>query len=247
MENITYFERLLMRQLAVRVYVRDEVTRASLQAKGIDHVRALGNPMLDMLQGAPITDVKDEPFVVALLPGTRQHSVKALEVMLEALTMLPGVTGVVAWAAGDLPTFSDWQVRWGSPDNLVAILQRPHQRVLVFRHRFADVLESADLALGTSGTANEQAAALGIPVISFALPPYYTAAFIENQRRLLGDSLVVTNPDAQRIAALIDALRNDAEYMKRVARLGPERLGKSGGSRAIICDLLACARQLGAF
>ncbi|UCH26897.1 MAG: DUF354 domain-containing protein [Trueperaceae bacterium] len=245
MENITYFERVLMRRLAVRVYVRDERTRASLEKRGLDHVRALGNPILDALQGEPITELKDEPCVVALLPGTRRHAEKALDLMLEALARLSGVTGVVAWAAGDLPDFSNWQVKRGAAENLIAILQRASQRVFVFRERFADVLKSSDLVLGTAGTANEQAVALGIPVISFALPPFYTAAFLENQKRLLGDSLVVTSPDIREIAAVIDDLRNDAEYMEQVARLGPERLGRPGGSRAIVNDLLECAGKLG--
>jgi uncharacterized protein (TIGR03492 family) len=104
--------------------------------------------------------------------------------------------------------------------------------------RFGDVLASACCALGTAGTANEQAAAMGLPVVSFPLPPHYTAAYLTNQKRLLGEALEVTTADAPSLAAALAHLRDDATLRRRRGEEGRARMGGGGGSAAIADDLL---------
>ena len=258
MERIQLPERALMRRLARHVYVRDAATAAFLRGKGLDNVSALGNPALDTAVGGVMLEHRGASNV-ALLPGSRAYAPAALKTMLLALAQVPGATGLVAWAGETLPPPpAPWSL---VPQSLViqfaatqcpaiqSSAQPPHrgltavftygeQKVYVYEQRFADVLNTAHLVLGTSGTANEQAAALGKPVVAFPVPPFYTPAFLRNQRRLLGDALTVSEPSPEAIAAALQALFEDDARRAHAGAAGRARLGRPGGTRAIVADLL---------
>ncbi len=240
MEHIGYPERALMRHLVRRVYARDEATANFLLAHGVRRVSALGNPMLDALGGEPLAFPRATPFRVALLPGTRGYAGQALTQMLAALAFIPEATGYIAWAGLECPgEVAGWRLEPLSGENgLRARYRRAAQSVYLFENRFADLLHTAHLVLGTAGTANEQAAALGKPVVAFPIPPFYSEAFLRNQKRLLGDALSVTAAQPEAIAAALQGLYHDPALYRRAARAGPERLGRPGGSRAIAEDIL---------
>jgi len=172
MERISYPERVLMRHLASVVYARDADTAAWLEAHGVRHALALGNPMVDLAAGRPLEGV-DPARTVALLPGTRAHTPAALMRMAHALRRVPAVTGLVAWQAGSLPQLPGWEAEAALPPlaGRVAALRHGANRLWVMEGRFGDVLASARVAIGTAGTANEQAAARGVPVVSFPWSP----------------------------------------------------------------------------
>lgn len=237
MENLSYPERALTRHLVEHLYVRDDLTASKLKQIGIKHVSSLGNPMLDKLKGNAM------PFkspVIALLPGTRHYAKQSLNLMLESLTQLTNTTALVAWAGSELPNqFNRWQnVSYTPQAGLVKKLELHSNTVFIFEGRFADVLHSADLVLGTAGTANEQAAALAKPVVSFPLEPLYSLSFLENQKRLLSHALSISKPDPQSIATSLKYLLNDKQAYQQAADIGKERMGKAGGSEAIIKDIL---------
>ncbi len=247
MEVITPPERVLMRRLATRIYVRDSLTETFLKARGVPHVRALGNPALDALDGRPIEALAEDASVVALLPGSRGHTPVALTLMLEALALTPEFTGAVAWSGGGVPAAQGWG--WegsGGEEGLLGVYRRCEQRVWVFEGRFGDVLASAQLVLGTAGTGHEQAAALGLPVISFPVPPNHTLAFLANQHRLLGPALTLSPADPVAVAGHLERLSRDLAAYREAARAGPTRMGSRGGSAAIVRDLLEQAVALGA-
>lgn len=248
MERISYPERALMRHLAAVVYARDEATAAWLRGHGVPQTLALGNPVLDVIAGRPLAGLPPGP-AVALLPGTRAHTSKALVGMAAALVRMAGATGLVAWHGERLPDLPDWVPVSARPP--IAGLTRVFEsasgsRLWIVEGRFADVLASARVALGTAGTANEQAAATGLPVVSFPLEPHYTRAFVANQKRLLGAALTVTDgtPDAIAEAAL--RLIADGPERLRAATDGVERMGPSGGAERIARDLLTRAGALSA-
>lgn len=247
MERITWPERALMRGLADRVYVRDEATAALLRRLGVRRVSALGHPALDGLEGGPLPSLAGGG-AVALLPGSRAYASRSLALMLAALERLPPRPAVVAWAVGELAAPEGWRLEPPPvPEpGLRGHLVRGRHRVLVVSGRFADALRSADVALGTSGTAQEQAAALGLPVVSFPVPPAYTRAFLANQARLLGDALLLAEPDPGAIAAALRRLDEDAALRERARAAGPARMGPAGGARRIARDLLARAVASGA-
>lgn len=241
MERVSLPERFMMRR-AKRVYVRDEATAVMLREQGVEHVSALGNPMLDALHGQVMVQYKTHPLV-ALLPGTRAYATKALETMMNAFTYLPFGTGLVAWAGAELPEAAGWLAF--NPDKAEAdvglekIYRQSDKIIYVYKNRFADVLCTAQLVMGTAGTANEQAAALGKPVLSFPVPPLYSKTFLTNQQRLLADALTVVPSGEKIIADTLWELYTDRARYQQAARVGRLRMGRAGGSDAIARDILA--------
>ena len=249
MERISYPERALMRHLASVVYARDDATAAWLGAHGVRHALSLGNPMVDLAAGRPLEGARGRR-TVALLPGTRAHTPDALARMAEALKRLPAATGLVAWQAGAVPGLPGWERDEGAPPlrGRVAALRHGASRLWVVEGRFGDVLASARVAIGTAGTANEQAAARGVPVVSFPVEPSHGRTFLENQKRLLGDALTLCGGEPAEIAAAVRALLGDEAAWEQASRAGRRRMGAPGGSRAIARDLLErAARTVPAF
>lgn len=240
MEHLSGLERALMRHLTRRVYARDADTAAYLRARGVRGARALGNPMLDGIKGATMAEHLTASLCVALLPGTRRYAQEALALMLAALARLPQATGLVAWAPEAPPApVPGWALGLEHDPDRCGRYRRGGQEVFVYRNRFADVLHSAQLVLGTAGTANEQAAALGKPVVTFPLPPFYGEAFILNQQRLLSEALTVAPAQPEAIAGALERLWLEPQRYQRAAAAGRARMGPPGGARAIAADLLA--------
>jgi uncharacterized protein (TIGR03492 family) len=245
MERITRAERLLMRR-ATAVYVRDQITEAALRDGGLDNALYLGNPIADGLSGVVPVALQEARRVVALLPGSRSYAGRSLATMLTALERLhlsfrAGAVAVVAWAGGELETPPGWQLQ--PPERadrgLLGELRKGEVRVLVYRDRFADVLRAARLVVGTSGTANEQAVALGLPVVAFPVPPHYSSAFLANQKRLLGPALALVPREPEAIAAAALRWLDDPARAELAGRQGRARIGGAGGSEAIAEDVLA--------
>lgn len=244
MERIRAPERFLMRR-ADRVYARDAATAEYLRGSGVPRATYVGNPMMDGLEAAPLPRPAGAS-VVALLPGSRAYARDGVSTMLAAMARLGAdgggaVRGLVAWALPDLPPLpSGWQPSDPAPvPGASAVWRSGASEVAWVVGRFAEVLATADAVLGTAGTANEQAAGLGLPVVSFAVPPAYGEAFLANQARLLGGALRVVAAEPETIArALREALR-DGEHRDAARHVGPARMGGPGGTEAIAEDVTA--------
>ena len=229
MEHISPLERQLMRR-NTHTYVRDAPTASLLARSGLA-VSAPGNPMLDALRpGEPLPLPLTTP-VVALLPGTRRYKTAALATMLAALAVMPEATGLVAWTE-PAPPDGSWQA-------VADGLWRRGERVWLLNGRFSDILGAADLVLSTAGTASEQAASLGKPVVAFAVPPLYTEAFLANQQRLLGAALTRAQAEPRALALELQTLWHDRARYRAAAEAGRTRMGRRGGAAAIAADILA--------
>jgi uncharacterized protein (TIGR03492 family) len=198
--------------------------------------------MMDGLAGSPLPADGPVAATVALLPGSRAYAPRALHAMAAGLAALAddgeATAAWVAWTGGAVPPPAARLGAAGRPVRRLAARRRPRPLRL---GRFADVLASADAVLGTSGTAQEQAAGLGLPVVSFPVEPAYGAAFLANQRRLLGAALEVVAPTPRTVAAGLRRALHDAAFRADAAREGPARLGPPGGTAAIAADV---ARRL---
>lgn len=239
MERIRAPERFLMRR-ADRVYTRDAPTADHLRRLGVAQATYLGNPMMDDLVARPL-DVPGAGPVVALLPGSRAYARHSVDMMLSALTRLGRVRGLVAWALDAVPQPTHgWRLdEPARPPFASAVWRAGETSVTWTSGRFAEVLASADAAIGTAGTANEQAAGLGIPVVAFAVPPAYGEAFVANQARLLGGALAVVAAEPGRIADAVRSALSDDDHRAAARTIGPERMGGPGGSDAIAADVAA--------
>lgn len=113
-------------------------------------------------------------------------------------------------------------------------LRRGDHAVPCFRCRFSDILHASRAVIGMAGTANEQAAGLGIPVLTApGEGPQFTPKFVATQKRLLGDALWVEPRDPDALAAAVVRLATDEALRARMAQAGKERMGPPGASRAI--------------
>lgn len=240
MEGIHGVERRLMRGRVLGVYPRDEPTAVWLRARGVDRARWLGNVMMDGAHGGrPIASLAGRR-VAALLPGSRDHAADSALRMLAALRLAPPVVGLVAWTRATLPPRPEgWErVAVGEP-GLLEAWRSGAAEVWWLAGRFADVLASAQAALGTTGTALEQAAGLGLPVVTFVRPPLHGHRFVANQQRLLGPALRVVPPDVEAIAAALDAALGDGPQRRAAALEGPARMGPPGAAARIADAMLA--------
>jgi uncharacterized protein (TIGR03492 family) len=106
-------------------------------------------------------------------------------------------------------------------------------RLVGWAGAFGALLGASVAVLGQAGTANEQAAAFGVPVIALGADGAREDWYRMRQRRLLGEALAIVPPEPQRAAAAIAALLADGSQLERMRAAGPQRLGGRGGAEAI--------------
>ena len=223
-----------------RVYTRDAASARYLALKGVNAVYR-GSFAMDVLP-APEHSLEralDGRALLALMPGGRGDARESLPIMLDAAARLPGMQGVVTWPKhwSDLPDLPGWTLEIQS--DMQAVLERGDTRVWLLRGAFSAVLNAARLAVGTAGTASEQAAGLGVPVVGFATSgPQYTPGFARRQARLLGLALTLTEADAGAVAAALERLNTQPERYRAAAQAGQDRIGQAGALSQIAAEIL---------
>jgi uncharacterized protein (TIGR03492 family) len=237
-------ERLLIRRFAVRVFARDEATAEALRRHGID-AQYVGFTLMDTLAVTGATfDLPGGRPVVTILPGSKPPAFDNLVLLLRTVDLVaarvtpaPGV--LVAWA----PNLAEERLRrtveaaggtWRDPRHF----RLGPLDVTVTTEHFADALARGTVVLGMAGAAHEQAAGLGKPIVAFpGAGPQFTAAFLAEQRRLLGDALVATRSPEEAADAVVRLFGDPADRERR-GRTGRERQGGPGGAAAIARYLL---------
>ncbi len=246
------FERTLLRK-ALRVFVRDEPTAAQLRSQGVE-AEAPGNVIVDLAElqaGAPAGTW------LGLLPGSREDAYAQAIRLARVVRTLGGNPRVTGGLLSIAPTLSverfarelasdGWAIEYGGAANDAAAQAVPFRarssdaQLVAWRGEFGALLAGSALVLGQAGTANEQAAARGIPVVALddgASGKWYRM----RQRRLLGDALAFVPVDPVAAALAIDALLADAPRMRAMADAGRARMGPPGGGAAIARAILAFA------
>jgi len=177
------FERTLLRR-AVDVFVRDERTVGELQRSGVD-AAAPGNVIVDLLRA-------DAPALagkwIGLLPGSRARVLRALGERGEVRGILSVAPTLNAETFARALRDDGWDVRDGDDP------QRLHltcggATIVGWTGTLGALLRSCALVIGQAGTANEAAAACGIPVVVLDKDADLGASWYRmRQRRLLGDA-----------------------------------------------------------
>jgi tetraacyldisaccharide 4'-kinase len=224
-------ERRLLRR-ARRVFVRDAATAAHLQARGVA-AESPGNVIADLLATDERVDWGTATERIVLLPGSRERAYADAARLADVarrlarnapasavrLSIAPGLdpSRFASVLAGD-PPISGWAGDIGA------------------------LLADATLALGQAGTANEAAAACGVPVVAFEFDGAPRSAWYRmRQARLLGDALAIVPGDPREATEAIAALLADPQRRARMARAGRERMGGRGGAAAIAAAVAALA------
>lgn len=234
-------EQRLMRRSAT-VFARDEATAAWLREREHRNVHDLGNPMLDAVYGN--ASVPAAPPYLVLLPGTRGDAYRSLPVMLTACRELRDLDlrFGVAWAAAAAPpAVPGW--RWiADGEEAVAGRYRHDDGTTVFvaRGAFGTLLRGARGALATSGTAAEQFAGHGVPLVGFVTGgPQYTATFAAAQRRSLRAALDLAPADGPTVAQRMRTFLADAGRVRAARRDGAAAMGAPGAAGRIAAHVTA--------
>jgi len=241
-------EERIIRQ-AHAVFVRDMPTAQRLQAHGIDARAA--NVIVDLYLDDPASnpDVRFDPLI-AIFPGSREaaysDAVLLCRVLRELarrraqlgalLSIAPSVDAarMAAHCARD-----GWTVRHRDDTEApFSLYDSDREMVRAWRGSISAMLPGAAMVLGQAGTANEAAAAAGLPVVALEQPRAH-AWYRKRQIGLLGDALMLASSDAQRAAREIMDLLDDDARRARMGATGRERMGPSGGAKAIAGEVVS--------
>jgi hypothetical protein len=208
---------------AARIFVRDPATAEALRRRGL-RAEAPGNVIADLL-----ADEQRYAWTgavrIALLPGSRERAYgdaeRIAEIADRVAARIPGVSTVLSIAPGlDAARFAPLLAR--------------HPALGVWNAGIGGILAGATLAIGQAGTANEAAAASGVPVVALELSGDRRSGWYRmRQERLLADAMLVLPGEPTAGADAIVALLNDPARLSRMSAAGRERMGASGGAAAI--------------
>lgn len=226
--NYTPWEKFLLKKYALKTFVRDKET-----LKDLPFAEYVGNPLLAEKSKIQNPKPKNNECTIGLLPGTRADAALNMEDFEKVITELinqrdesdPKLDFITATTLTNLPEY---------------IGNKP----------FEQVLAEADVIIGLSGTANEQAAACGIPVLSFpGIGSQYNRRFARAQKELLGEALLfIDQRNFPFVAAQAWKLLKNPVKMKEMAEAGKERMGAPGAIDKIsdfIKERLACINANG--
>ncbi len=214
---------------ARRIFVRDAATAADLRAHGLA-AEAPGNVIVDLLAA-------EERFPwtgsvrLALLPGSRERAYADGERLAAVADAVAGRIPGTAIGLSIAPNLD--------PEAFAPVLAR-YPAVVPWRGPVGGLLAEATLAIGQAGTANEAAAANGLPVVAFDVEGSPRNGWYRmRQERLLGDAMAVVPGDPAAATDAIVALLGDPARMARMRAAGPARMGAPGGAAAIAAAIVA--------
>jgi uncharacterized protein (TIGR03492 family) len=241
-------ERRVLRR-ARRVFVRDEPTAARLRAQGVD-ASAPGNVIVDLFATGddPRAGEALRGFApaLAIFPGSRTDAYDDGRFLLDVLRRVAGARPSLGAAVSLAPqldvdlfaqTFAaaGWDVV-RTRDERIPLELRAGERVVArgWRGAIGPLLSRVELVIGQAGTANEAAAAAGVPVVAFERSRDRKSAWYRmRQHGLLGEALAIFSGDADVASAQLAGLLDDVPRRARMGATGRERMGGPGGARAI--------------
>lgn len=225
-------------------FVRDVPTAQRLAQHGISALPA--NAIVDLYPDESQT--LDAPFdpLLALFPGSREQAYDDAAFMARTARTVfranAGAGGAISIAPGiDSKRMCEkfeadgWRiVRSERSQQPFALFDGEREMLRAWQGPLGAMLQRATLVLGQAGTANEAAAARGIPVVAFARAgeeraPWYR----KRQIGLLGDALLVASADPEQAASQVNALLHDPARRERMGAAGRQRMGAPGAAEAI--------------
>ena len=248
-------ERVLARASAC--FVRDDATAAMLRRHGVRAEAA--NAIVDLVaarddpNAAAVVDGFET--ALALFPGSRESAYDDAAFLLAVTRELArerrGIGVVLSVAPGlDAGRFADdarangWSVGPAPHPSIPFTLGFDGREIVrAWDGPLGSLLPHATLILGQAGTANEAAAAAGVPIVAFERErdrktPWYR----RRQRGLLRDALVVVPGRLPEAVSAVRSLLDDEPRRRHMSEVGRARMGGPGGARRIaqgVAGLLA--------
>lgn len=194
----------------------------------------VGHPLLDVVEDyQPQVDLRDkfnlsDKKIIAILPGSRRQEIsRMLPAMLEMAVSFPDYHFAVA-GAPSIPT-----------EFYEPLLQKAADNVQLISGRTYDLLNEADAALVTSGTATLETGLFGVPqIVCYQGSPlsYFIARRLVNVKYISLVNLILDRP-------LLQELIQDEFYPERLKKelsllLGPDEQARLRSGYAELRDKL---------
>ncbi|MFN4151361.1 MAG: lipid-A-disaccharide synthase-related protein [Candidatus Sericytochromatia bacterium] len=245
-------KRKILKDSNTLVFPRDNYTTQNLLKLGI-RAEYHGNPMLDCIEYNKNLELNLSKYarVIGVLPGShddaRENFRKIIDLAQKMSQNNKPFTYLVAVAdKEDIPRYGkdlsnrNWFIQKTTPKH--TIWKNNKDELHLLNGYFGNVLMSSHVIIGTSGTGNEQAAGLGIPVVSFGAGSIqYTLKFGAAQQKLLGKSLAFLpqlEPTPEMFLKYVERAFNDTKYREEVKQIAIERFGDFGASERIVYRIL---------
>ena len=242
----------------IKIYTRDQLTADDLTTQLLRNVDFYGNPFMDPVL-TPQAILPNCNSRLGILPGSRRPELdNNLLLILRVIESLPAaklfstdisfdialVPALDNAALSDLVALQGWYLIEPLNSYSSCQLVRNHYTVNIHRDSFVKVLQSSDVLLCMAGTATEQAAGLGKPILQLpGYGPQFTAAFAEAQRRLLGPTIFCASGNvgehtnlsktASLIFELLERSKYDLDLQDDCHKQALSRLGNKGGASRI--------------
>lgn len=242
-------ERALIKT-ASAAFVRDEATAAWLRDRDISARAA--NVIVDLQEDASgdMPGAAGDPLI-AVLPGSRGDAYGDARFLLSVFAAVaqrrPQAYALISVAPGLRPDrfvsgfrTDGWRVGERSDARSPFRLFLGDREVArAWQGSIAGALEGAHLALGQAGTANEAAAAAGVPVVAFETLRGKSTWYRRRQAGLLGEALLIAPRTAADGARAVNDLLDDPARLSAMSAAGRLRMGEPGGARAIAAAVAA--------
>jgi uncharacterized protein (TIGR03492 family) len=240
-----YERRVLARAQAV--FVRDAPTAQDLRSHGIAARPA--NVIVDLHQcRTEAALAMPLPAQIAMFPGSRENAygdaVTLARAVREVVAARTGVGAMLSIApALDVERMArvlesdGWEIsRCADAGIPFSLRTGGREAVRAWTGSLGAMIANATIVLGQAGTANEAAAAAGVPVIAYekTRPHWYR----KRQMALLDGALRVVSGSTHALARAVLELLADDRQRERMGAVGRERMGPAGGATIIAQEIV---------
>jgi len=233
-----WLERRFMRRAAVR-FVRDERTAGALRARGLSATAA--NVIVDLASDAGAYPWPSGAERLVLLPGSREDGYGDAVLLLRVVRLVAlerPVYAMLSIAASLDPARmacaledDGWTITPGADDEPFVASLEGKPFATAWRGDISALFPGATLALGQAGTANEAAAASGLPVVALETRRSGREGWYRmRQAGLLGAALDIVPGDPAQAAASILRLLGDPARRAEMGATGRARMGPAGAA-----------------
>jgi uncharacterized protein (TIGR03492 family) len=227
-------ERLVLRR-AEQVFVRDEPTATALRYRNVP-AQAPGNLIVDLID--------DEPPArtgawIGVLPGSRNQAYEDGLRLARVIRAMPAqalfsIAPSLAVNLFERVLAADgWRITQTAcdPNSPFEARDVNGAYLVAWRGSLGSLLRASRLVIGQAGTANEAAAACGVPIV--ALETDSGGWYRMRQQRLLGEALVIVPAAPSDAAHALQTLLSNHTRLKHMGEVGRERMGKPGGAAVV--------------
>ncbi len=230
------------------VFAKDRPTEEYLISNGVN-ARFSGNLMIDdtNLLGSGVSYADDRVPTVALLPSSREDAYDNVRRMVRIASRMGGYCMKLVLPFPDnlkeeklCAVVREMGLKTSpsrEKDSMWETEPAKGVRLIALRGHFADVLKSSKAAIGMTGTGNEQAVGLGVPLVLIEEGSSASRSRLRFYEKLLEGSVLPLRGSDESIADEIKALLSDRDKLKRMSEAGKKTIGEPGAARRMAAEI----------